>query len=173
VQYRSTDDAALASGDRRRPMRSNLTPAIYGTVAVGSLLAVESARRETYLDTLIGILITLLLYWLAHAYAEFTSDRLRHSEAITVRGLTRALESELTILVGAALPIAVLVCWWIAGAGLSTGVSAAIWTSAATVVMLEVAAGIRAEQSGRKLALQVTIGALLGLLIISLRLALH
>jgi hypothetical protein len=154
-------------------MPSNLTPAIYGTIAVGSLLAVESARRETYAQTVIGVLITLLLYWLAHSYAECASDRLRRSEPFTLAGLLGAMTSELSILLGAALPIAVLLAWWTAGGRLTTAVSAAIWTSAATVVIIEVAAGLRAEQKGQKLAQQTLFGALLGLLIISLRLALH
>ncbi|HEX4008640.1 MAG TPA: hypothetical protein VHX62_01455 [Solirubrobacteraceae bacterium] len=68
--------------------------------------------------------------------------------------------------------MAVLLSLWASGARLAAAVSAAIWTSAGTIVIIEIAAGLRAKQSGRKLAGQVTFGALLGLLIISLRWAL-
>jgi len=50
---------------------------IYGTIAVAALLAAESARRETYVETVGAVLITLLLYWLAHSYAGFTGERVR------------------------------------------------------------------------------------------------
>lgn len=55
----------------------NLAPAIYGTVAVGSVLAVESAQRESYLETVGAVLIALVLYWLAHSYGESASRRWR------------------------------------------------------------------------------------------------
>ena len=53
------------------------------------------------------------------------------------------------------------------------GVTAAIWTSAVMIVAIEVVAGVRAKQSGRHLAGQISVGALLGLLIIALRVTLH
>jgi hypothetical protein len=42
-----------------------------------------------------------------------------------------------------------------------------------TVLLIEVVAGLRAKQSRRGLAVQLLIAALLGLLIIALRLILH
>jgi len=41
------------------------------------------------------------------------------------------------------------------------------------IVTIEVVAGVRAKQSGRHLAGQISVGALLGLLIIGLRATLH
>ncbi len=151
----------------------NLAPAIYGTVAVGSVLAVESAQRETYLETIGAALIALALYWLAHSYAESTSRRLQRSQPITLAGLRQTMASELAILAGAALPILVLLISWAAGVRLAMGVTAAIWTSAVMIVTIEVVAGVRAKQSGRHLAGQISVGALLGLLIIALRVTLH
>jgi hypothetical protein len=62
---------------------------------------------------------------------------------------------------------------WLAGASLSAAVAAAIWADAGMIVVIEVVAGVRAELSGRALVIQSTVGALLGLLIIVLRLVLH
>jgi hypothetical protein len=114
----------------------------------------------------------LILYWFAHSYSEFASGRLRRAQPLTLAGLARALLSELSIMLGAALPMVVLVSLWATGARLGTAVSAAIWASAATIVIIEVIAGLRAKQTGRRLALQIMFGALLGLLIISLKLVL-
>lgn len=104
----------------------NLAPAIYGTVAVGSVLAVESTQRETYLETIGAALIALALYWLAHSYAEFASRRLQRSQPITLAGLRQTMASELAILAGAALPIFVVLVSWATGVRLAMGVTAAI-----------------------------------------------
>jgi hypothetical protein len=152
---------------------TNLRSAIYGAIVVGSLLAVESARRGSYVRTIGAVLVALLLYWLAHSYAESASKRLQKSEPLTLDGWLHTMSGELLILVGAALPLLVLLSWWAAGAQLTSGVTAAIWTSAGTVVIVELVAGLRAGQSGRKLAVQTSLGGLLGLLIIALRLVFH
>ncbi|HTU85781.1 MAG TPA: hypothetical protein VMF57_09425 [Solirubrobacteraceae bacterium] len=151
-------------------MRSSLASAIYGTIIVGSLLAVESAQHGTYLRTVGAVLIALLLYWLAHSYAASASGRLRDGDPLTLEGLVHTMAGELPILAGAALPLLALLLAWATGAQLAAAVTAAIWTSAGTILVIEVVAGMRAEQSGRKFAVQATIGALLGLLIIALRL---
>jgi hypothetical protein len=151
----------------------NPSGAVYGTIAVAALLAAESARRETYPKTVAAVLVTLLLYWLAHSYAEFTGDRLQSAEKLTVTGLARAMGRELSILIGASVPLVAVLLWWVAGAHLTSAVSAAVWTAAAMIMVIEVVLGVRAELSGRELVVQVGVGALLGLLVIALRLLLH
>ena len=59
-------------------------------------------------------------------------------------------------------------CW-----SSSTAVTTAFYTSAVTVLLIEVVAGLRAKQSGHELAVLILFGAMLGLLIIALRLILH
>ena len=44
-------------------MPTNPGRLVYGTIAVGALLAAESARQETYVETVFAVAITLLLYW--------------------------------------------------------------------------------------------------------------
>jgi hypothetical protein len=151
----------------------NPAGAVYGTIAVGALLAAESARRETYVKTVAAVVITLVLYWLAHAYAEFTGERLREGEPLTLPGLTRMLVRELTILIGAAVPLIGLLISWAVGAPLASAVSAAVWTSAAIIVVIEWIAGVRAELKGPELISQAAFGAVLGLLVIALRGLLH
>ncbi len=41
--------------------RIDFRAAVYGTISVGALLAAESANQETYLETVIAVLLTLLL----------------------------------------------------------------------------------------------------------------
>lgn len=154
-------------------MPDNPAGLIYGTVTVATLLAAESARRETYLAVIASIVIALVLYWLAHAYAEFAGHRLETEEPFTYAGLMRTAAHEFAVVLGATLPLIVLLGGWASGARLSTAVSASIWTAAATIVAVELMIGIKAELRGRDLIRQTLFGAVLGLLVIALRVVLH
>jgi hypothetical protein len=83
------------------------------------------------------------------------------------------MRHEVWILFGAAVPALPLVIWWIAGGTLSGAVTAAVWTAAGMVVVYELVAGLRAELSGKEMLAQMAIGAMLGLLVIALKLVLH
>lgn len=155
------------------PVPANPAGLVYGTIAVGALLAAESARRETYLRTVGAVAITMLLYWLAHSYAEFTARRLREHGRFTFDGLARTAAHELSVLAGAALPLLMVLSLWVTGARLSVAVTAAIWTSASVIVAIEAVIGIRADLARADLVRQTVMGALLGLLVIALRLVLH
>jgi Na+/H+ antiporter NhaC len=147
--------------------------AIYGTITVGALLAAESAVSETYAETIAAVIITLLVYWLAHAYSDFTEYRLAHHQPLKLGSLTHTLRRQATIMVGALVPLCVLLGCWIATVPLTDAVNAAILTSAAMIVLIELTAGIRAQLSGRELAAQAAMGTLFGVLVITLRLVLH
>ena len=166
----------MASPPRSRQddyRRSPLAGAIYGTLAVGTLLAVESAQNETYGETLGAVLISLVLYWMAHAYAEFTSWRIRQSRPLTLRGLIMAMTEWSLIPAGAALPLIALLIAWAAGAQLDAAVSAGVWTAFATLVLIELTASLRARRSVPQLLLQTALGSVLGLGIVALRILLH
>ena len=154
-------------------MPVNIARVVYGTVTVGALLAAESPERETYAETFVSVLIALLVYWMAHSYAEVTARRIEEGDRLTGTALVSSMRHEIWILFGAAVPVLPLVIWWIAGGTLTNAVSAAIWTSAGMVVVYEVIAGLRAELSGKEMLLQIALGAALGVLVITLKLVLH
>ena len=154
-------------------MFPNPSGLIHGTLIVGALLAAESTRRESFPATVGGVGIALVLYWLTHAYSEVAEERLESGEPMTVASVRRTLIHELTIVAGAAMPLLALLLCWVAGASLDSAVTAAIWTSVAMIVGIEVLAGIRAELEGRQLALQIGAGVLFGMGVIALRIVLH
>jgi hypothetical protein len=151
----------------------NLGVAIYGLITDGALLSAESPGRETYLETVGAVILGLLLIWLAHAYGDLTSWRARERKPLTLGAFTRTLEDDAGIVVGGALPLLAVLIAWVTGASLSDGVSAGVWTAAGVIVLFEVITGVRSRLSGRALVLQVALGAVLGLLILALRLVLH
>jgi hypothetical protein len=119
------------------------------------------------------VVLTLLLYVFAHTYAEYTGERLREAEPLRFAELGRTALKEVWLLPGAGVPLLALLVCWLIGASLSTAVNAAVWTSAGMVLLLEFTAGVRAGESGRDLAVDTAVGALLGLFVIALRYVLH
>src|ERR1700691_3295966 len=93
----------------------NASGVVYGIIVIGALLAAESGRHETYLDTVASAAIAAALYWFAHSYAEVLGGRLTDHEHLSARALVRALGRDWTIVEAAALPLAVLAIGWIAG----------------------------------------------------------
>jgi hypothetical protein len=154
-------------------MLPNAGAAVYGTITVGAILAAESAGSETYGDTVGAVSVAILLVWLAGAYAEFTEDRLELRKGFTLGGFGRALAHEVGIIAAAAIPLVEVVIFWVTGGTLTSAVTAAVWTTAAMVVTIEVVVGLRAELRGRKLAAHTALGALFGVLIIALKFVLH
>jgi hypothetical protein len=151
----------------------NPSGVVYGTIAVGAVLAAESTRRDTFPDT-IGATVTILcLYWVAHTYAGVTGDRLKTRETLSPSGLWRSLLHEAAIMKGAALPIAVLLVLWATPVTLSTAVTAALWTSAAALALFELVAAFRSPLSRSQRAWQVLLGSVLGAGVLLIRLLLH
>lgn len=146
---------------------------VYGTILVATLLSAESAVRETYLKTVFGVLIALTTYWLALTYAGFTGERLEQKEGASLLLLGRAAVHELTVLYGALVPLVSLVVFWIAGTTLDTAILWSIIIADITIIGAEVFIGVRAGLKGLELLGQVAIGAVLGVLVLGLRLLLH
>ncbi|HEV7162106.1 MAG TPA: hypothetical protein VGN25_02520 [Solirubrobacteraceae bacterium] len=146
---------------------------VYGVIVIGALLAAESGRRETHLDTAASAAIAAGLYWLAHSYAEVLGRRLSMQEQLTTAALAQALGHNWAILRGAATPVLALVIAWATGAGQQTAITAALWSAVASLVALELIAGIRSRAAPGELALEVAVGMAMGLGIIALKVVLH
>lgn len=151
----------------------NPTGVVYGTIAVGAVLAAESTRRDTFPATIGATVLILGLYWIAHTYAGVTGDRLRTRDTLTVRGFWRSLLHEGAIVKGAAVPIVVLLVLWATPVTLSTAVTAAMWTCAAVLALFEIVAALRSPLSAVQRTVQILVGTLLGAGILVVRLLLH
>ncbi len=154
-------------------MPDNAAGLVYGTILVATLLSAESAVSETYAKTVAGVLIALVTYWLALTYARFTGERLETSTRATASGLARAGVHELTVLYGAAVPFVALLAFWVAGSSLNTAVIGSVYFADATIIGAEIHIGVRAGLTGWGLIGQAAIGAVLGVLVLALRLLLH
>ncbi len=148
-------------------------PLVYGTITVAALLAAESARHETYLETVGAVAAVMVLYWLAHSYATLMGRRIEGGERLQLRTIGHTAGHELPILTGAILPLLAVLISWAAGARLTVAVSVGIWISVAMLLLIEVVAGISAKLSAVALMIQTVFGVVLGLLIIAIELIFH
>lgn len=153
-------------------MTTNIRAAIYGVITVSLLLAAERLKRETYAETVAALGLAMLINWLAHSYAEYASRRLEEGSHLTPMGLARSMLHELPILGGAALPLLAVLLSWAAHGDLNTAIDAALWTTVATIIGIELVAGVQAKLGARELLLQVLVGTALGLLVLAVKLAL-
>jgi hypothetical protein len=146
---------------------------VYGVLTMGALLAAESARRETYWQTVGSALIALVLYWFAHTYAGLLGNRLMGQRRLSLHALTQAFMHDWAIVRGACVPLVGLLVCWALGAALTTAVSVAIWSCVACLIALEALAGVRAKAKPAEVMLEAGVGATMGLAILALRLVLH
>jgi hypothetical protein len=146
---------------------------VYGTIVTGALLAAEDAHPEDYQTTVSSVIVALVVYWLAHTYADVAGERLVTGVRLTFRGVGRSAMSELPILTGAAPPLVVLVALWIGGASLLNAISWAVYSCAGMMVVVEIAAGARSGLRGWELVGQIAFGVLLGLSVVALKILLH
>jgi hypothetical protein len=152
---------------------ANVQGAVYGTVAIGVLFAAEDAPRVGYPETLEAAAIVLALYWLTGFYAHELAIRVQRREQVNLRLLWRSCLHELTVIEGGLIPVLAVLVAWAAGATVAVGVTAAVWTTAATIIALEVAAGCRSRPGPKRLLLQASVGVAMGLAIVVLKLMLH
>jgi hypothetical protein len=151
----------------------NPSGAIYGLIVIGALLAAESGRHESYLDTLLSATIAALLYCVAHAYAGLLAGRLRGGPRLTARSLLGALWRDATLIRGAAVPLLALLVAAIAGASQEAAVTVAVWSTIVSLAAFELLAALRSGAAGTELLLEVLLGVALAAGILALKIVLH
>jgi hypothetical protein len=152
---------------------ANPAGAVYGTIAIGALLAAEGGQRESYPETLEASVVALALYWLGHSYAELLGGRIERGGRLTARELGTALRRDWTIVRGAVAPLLALLLCWALGLRLETGVAVAVWTAAGSLVALELFAGLHARAQPAELLLEACVGVAMGVGVLALRVILH
>lgn len=174
---RSTD---LSLGDRvGQAFLRALAPesgevgAIYGLILIGSLMAAESYKHESHLDVLLSAVITLIVYWFAHAYSLALGRRIESREALSLGSLRGGLTGSASVMYGALIPVFGLILFTVAGASSQTAIDVALWTSVGCLVGLELIAGLRAKQKPLELLLSCCVGGAFGAAVLALKALLH
>lgn len=151
----------------------NPAAAVYGLVTIGALLAAESGLRDTYPETIGSVAIAALLYWFAHSYANVLGVRLSEQRSLSGKELWQAFIQDWAIVRGAGIPVLALLVAWAVGASQQAAVTAGVWTAVASLIGFESIASIRSRAKPIQMALEVSVGASMGLAILVLRALLH
>jgi membrane protein YqaA with SNARE-associated domain len=168
---KSNSPAERAAGTigKRMLLPENAAEFIYGVITIGAVMAAESGAHETYAETFASALVATILYWLARAYTDLLGHRLASGERLTARALGRELVADWAIVRGASLPLIGLLIAWVAGAEQETGVTVALYTAVATIVLFELVAGIRSRSTPRELLFKTGVGVAMGLAILAMK----
>lgn len=119
------------------------------------------------------MLVTLVLFWLAHAYSAALGARLRTGRRQSWRAGLRVAWHEAALIKGALLPVGVLIIATAAGASTHVAVVVALVAAAVWLVLLELIAGLRNRLSAGELVVQVAVGALLGVGVLAVKALAH
>jgi hypothetical protein len=154
--------------------RSNLASAIYGQILLLTILGVErNADHVTPEAVLIVVLMSQLVFWLAHAYAETLGHQLRSESRISGESIREVMVREWPIAQSAG-PTVVLMTLAIVGV-ITTPTATDIATGLAVVSLFAwgLAAARRSHDTPAHQLLVGCASAGLGLLIVALELAIH
>jgi hypothetical protein len=151
----------------------NPVAAIYGTVLADSVLAVESERQTQLRDLIYAELGSVVVYWLAHVYAEFLGSAPSPTRRAGLHHLAEAMAHEWSLVTASFFPLVAVLLAAAAGASVQTAALAGMWTGAAALVLWGELAGRRAGRGvWASLAYGVVAG-VFGVALILLRVLLH
>jgi hypothetical protein len=141
---------------------------IYGTIVTGSTIAAGSEGTHHALELAATVVVTVALYWMAHAYAEV----LGHSQArvLSWTETRREFFAEWRMVAACILPLAVLMVATMLGASFETATSLALWFAAGLLFVWGLAAAQRANLSAAGAILSALVYTALGVAIVVLKL---
>jgi hypothetical protein len=144
-----------------------------GILTGGALLAAESTRRETLLESAGAVALALVLVWLAHSYSAFVGHRLeRDGRAWSSRQLVRMAAHEFALLRGAFIPLGVLIVAGLIASSAKAAVIAALISAVVLLLTFEIVAAVRARLTVGALAVQAGFGVALGAGVLALKVVL-
>ncbi len=147
--------------------------AIYGTLIAAAVLATKAHTGESGAVVLWSALLVLGLYWAAHVYADVIGERLT---TLTRPGWSSILQAALrdwSMLRGALIPVAVFALVRGLGASVNASGLSALWVTVALLGCWGLVAAVRGGARGWELAVETTLCASLGLLVVVLKIFVH
>ncbi len=142
---------------------------VYGIVVVGSVVAAESAHVSGPWQDIGAAVIVLVIYWLAHSYAEILGTRFATSSSLTMKEMRGIVRHEGAILRGAALPIVAMMIAALLGAGTLRVDEVGIAVDVAALMAFAILGGLRAQLAPLALVGQSAVALVFGLMIALLR----
>jgi hypothetical protein len=151
---------------------ANPRGAVYGTVVACAVIAATAAGGESPELILVATASTLLVFWLAHVYADFLDHELRHASS-GLRVVASIMGHELSMLAAPALSILFLLLSAIGLLDEGLAVRLALWNGVVQLVGWGVDAGRRRGRAWPSALLGGLVNGAFGVVIIMLEVLLH
>ncbi|MBL7495945.1 hypothetical protein I6A84_39855 [Frankia sp. CNm7] len=151
----------------------NPVGSIYGTILADSVLAVEARYQLLLRDLIYAELVTVVVYWLAHVYAEFLGAPPTVNRRAGLRRLADTMAHEWSLVTASFVPLLAVLLAAAAGASVHTAALAGMWTGVAALVLWGEIAG---RHSGRGAWTSLAYGlvsGMFGIALVLLRALLH
>lgn len=142
---------------------------VYGIVVVGSVIAAESVHASGPWQDIFGSAVVLVIYWLAHSYAQILGTRFASSSSMTLSEMGAIVRHEGAILRGAALPILGMIVAALLGARALRVDEVGIAIDIVALMAFAILGGLRAGLSTWALIGQSAVALVFGFLIALLR----
>lgn len=146
--------------------------AITGTVVCAAVIAYSAGHVQSVAHLTLAILGTVAVYWLAHLHAVTIANSLTHQHH-PLAALRHAAVETWPIVGASVIPVAVLLITHLFGAELRTAAWTALLATIGLLTAYSYLAGVRGGLDTWGRIASAAAGALLGLLVALLKVALH
>lgn len=138
---------------------------IYGLVVLGSVLAAESVHSSGGVRDITAALTVLLVYWLAHTYADLMGRRFEQERPLAWSDVTEVARHEWAIMRGAIVPVVAMLVAVVLGVSSWRVDEVGMITDVAMLALFAVVGGLRANLSRLALVFQVVLALSFGIFI--------
>jgi hypothetical protein len=167
----SSSAAGTPWSRRLAVMAANPRGAVYGTIVATAVIA-ASAHDERPGLILAATVATLVVFWLAHVYAEVLAHGLRHAR-LDLSVVPATMARELSMLAAPALSVVFLLLGALGVLGEGLAVRLALWNGVAQLLGWGIDVGRRLGRSWPAALLGGVVNGVLGVVIILLEVLLH
>jgi hypothetical protein len=168
---RGTATAGTPRSRRLAIIAANPRGAVYGTIVATAVIAATAGHQPPGL-VLAAPVATLLVFWLAHVYADFLDHGLRHGR-FDLKLLPGIMARELSMLAAPALSILLLLLGALGLLDEELAVRLALWTGVLQLVGWGIDVGRRRGQTWPGALLAGLVNGAFGMVIVVLEVLLH
>jgi hypothetical protein len=161
-----SEPAAHESDTERRV--EGLAGAIYGTILVAGVLAATSSDDASLLDTAAYVLSTVLVFWLAHAWADSLARRVTATRS-GLKGFRTTLVNQWPLVQSALPPVGVMFAASVLGASDEDAITWGAWSCVFLLAGWGVVVARREKESAGGIVITSGACAALGLVMIGLK----